>query len=168
MAEKPIRIHYFAVYELFRLSNNEEKALGILEDCFYKVPNDQFVNFYIGLVYKKMKDFERSAEFLNSAIECSMAPYLSEMYHHLGQVYGLQREYEKSIAALQKSFESNPENFEALFEIATTYKEFNFNKTMALNYYSTYLKTAGEKARNSDYALTRMQKIKEEIFIGNE
>lgn len=150
------------------LSNNEEKALGILEDCFYKVPNDQFVNFYIGLAYKKMKDFERSAEFLNSAIECSQAPYLSEMYHHLGQVYGLQREYEKSIAALQKSFESNPENFEVLFEIATTYEEFNFNKTMALNYYSTYLKTAGEKAKNSDYALSRMQKIKEDLFFENK
>lgn len=147
------------------LSKNVEKALGILEDCFYKAPNDQFVNFYIGLVYKKMKDFERSAEFLNSAIQCSQAPYLSEMYHHLGQVYGLQREYEKSIDALQKSFESNPENFEVLFEIATTYEEFNFNKTMALNYYSTYLKTAGEKAKNSDYALTRMQKIKEDLFF---
>lgn len=150
------------------LCNNEGKALGILEDCFYKVPNDQFVNFYIGLAYKKMKDFERSAEFLNSAIECSQAPYLSEMYHHLGQVYGLQREYEKSIAALQKSFESNPENFEVLFEIATTYEEFNFNKTMALNYYSTYLKTAGAKAKNSDYALTRMQKIKEDLFFENK
>lgn len=150
------------------LSNKEEKALGILEDCFYKVPNDPFVNFYIGLAYKKIKDFERSGEFLNSAIECSQAPYLSEMYHHLGQVYGLQREYEKSIAALQKSFESNPENFEVLFEIATTYEEYNFNKTMALNYYSTYLKTAGEKAKSADYALARIQKIKEDLFFENK
>lgn len=169
LAENDSAINIMKLYGIaLYLSKNEDKALEILEDCFYKVPNDPFVNFYIGLCYKKVKDFERSAEFLNSAIECSQAPYLSEMYQHLGQVYGMQREYEKSITALQKSFESNPENFEVLFEIATTYEEFNFNKTMALNYYSTYLKTAGEKAKNSDYALTRMQKIKEDLFFENK
>jgi tetratricopeptide (TPR) repeat protein len=169
LAENDSALNIMKMYGIaLYLSNNEEKALGILEDCFYKAPNDQFVNFYIGLAYKKKKDFERSAEFLNSAIECSKTPYLSEMYHHLGQVYGLQREYEKSIAALQKAFEYNHENFEALFEIATTYEEFNFNKTMALNYYSEYLKTAGIKAKNADYALERMQKIKEEMFLGDK
>lgn len=154
----------FALY----LSGNSEKALAILEDCFYQAPNDPYVNFYCGLCYKKNKDFDRSAEFLNSAIQCAQPPYLSEMYHHLGQVYGLQREFEKSISALKKSLECDPENFEVLFEIATTYEEYNYNKTMALNYYSEYLKTGGLKAKNADYAQNRMKRIKEELFIGNE
>ena len=54
---------------------------------------------------------------------------------------------------------------EVLFEIATTYEEFNFNKTMALNYYKSYLLEAGEGAMNADYALNRMNKIKEELFF---
>ena len=148
-------------------SKQEEKSLEILETCFYQAPNDQYVNFYIGLCYKKLADYTRSAEFLNSAIECSQAPYLAEMYHHLGQVYGNNREFEKSIAALQKAFELDSEKFEVLFEIATTYEEYNFNKTLALNYYNIYLRTAKEKAKNADYALTRIQKIKEDLFIGN-
>lgn len=149
-------------------SKNEEKALEILENCFYQVPNDQYVNFYIGLCYKNLADYSRSAEFLNSAIECAQPPYLGEMYHHLGQVYGNNREFEKSIAALQKAFELDNEKFEVLFEIATTYEEFNFNKTMALNYYNIYLRTAKEKAKNAGYALTRIQKIKEDLFIGEK
>lgn len=150
------------------LCKQEEKALSILENCFYKVPNDQYVNFYIGLCYKKLADYEKAAEFLNSAIECSQPVYLSDMYHHLGQVYGNNREFEKSITALQKAYELNNEKVEVLYEIATTYEEFNFNKTLALNYYNIYLKTAGEKAQNADYALGRIRKIKEELFFENK
>jgi len=146
----------------------EEKALLELEKCFYKAPNDQYVNFYIGLCYKKMADYEKSAEFLKAAIECSQPPYLSEMYHHLGQVYGNSREFEKSIEALQKAFDLNNEKVEVLFEIATTYEEFDFNKTLALNYYNIYLKTAKENAQNADYALGRIQKIKEEMFFDDK
>lgn len=148
-------------------NNQKEKALDILETCFYQVPNDQYVSFYIGLCYKDLADYSRSAEFLNSAIECSQPPYLGEMYHHLGQVYGRNREFEKSITALQKAYELDNEKVEVLFEIATTYEEYNFNKTLALNYYNIYLRTAKENAKNADYALTRIQKIKEDLFIGN-
>ncbi len=149
-------------------SKNNEKAIELLDKCMRMVPNDQFVYFYLGLAYKNLAQYESSAECFIAAIECSQPVYLTEMYHHLGQVYGLRREFEKSIEALQKAFECNNERVEILFEIATTYEEFNFNKTLALNYYSTYLKTAGEKAKNADYALERMRKIKEELFFENK
>ncbi|MDP3443950.1 MAG: hypothetical protein Q8T08_13930, partial [Ignavibacteria bacterium] len=131
-------------------------------------PNDQFVHFYLGLAYKNLAKYERSVEYLIAAIAWAQPVYMTEMYHHLGQVYGNSREFEKSIAALQKAYECNNERVEILFEIATTYEEFNFNKTLALNYYSSYLKTAGAKAKNADYALERMKRIKEELFIGNK
>lgn len=146
----------------------EEKCIPILEKCFYQVPNDQYACFYLGLAYKNLANYERSAEFMKAAIECAMPPYLPDMYHQLGQIYGRNREFEPSIKALQKAFELNTENAEILFEIATTYEEFDFNKTLALNYYNIYLKTAGEKAKNADYALTRIQKIKEDLFIDSK
>lgn len=140
---------------------NEEKSIELLEKCFYQVPNDQYVNFYLGIAYKNLAKYTRSAEFLNMAVASAQPPYLSEMYHHLGQVYGYNREFEKSIAALQKAYDSNPEKVEVLFEIATTYEEFSHNKNLALNYYSSYLKAAGDNAQNAVYALERIKKIKE-------
>jgi len=140
---------------------NEEKAADLLEKCYSQVPNDQYVDFYLGLAYKKLSRYTRSAEFLNMAVESAQPPYLSEMYHHLGQVYGLNREFEKSIAALQRSYDFNIYKFEVLFEIATTYEEFKSDKTPALNYYSSYLEAAGEKAPNAAYALERVRKITE-------
>lgn len=149
-------------------NKNNEKAIQLLDKCMQLVPNDQYVYFFLGLAYKNLADYERSAECLVAAIECSKPIYLTEMYHHLGQVYGLHRKFEKSIEALLESYKCNSLNYEALFEIATTYEEFNFNKTLALNYYRSYLKEAGEKAKNADYALERMRKIKEELFFENK
>ena len=147
---------------------SEEKAAQILEMCYKMSPDDQFVDFYLALSYKKLANYPKSTEYMNVAIEKAMPDYLSEMYHHLGQIYGSNRDFEKSIEALKKAYELDNENVEALFEIATTYEEFDFNKTMALNYYSIYLKTAREKAKNADYALGRLRKIKEELFFENK
>lgn len=149
-------------------NKNSEKAIQVLDKCMRLAPNDQFVCFYLGLAYKSLANYDQSADCLIAAIECSQPAYLTEMYHHLGQVYGLHRKFEKSIEALLESYKCNSLNYEALFEIATTYEEFNFNKTLALNYYKSYLKEAGEKAKNANYALERMRKIKEELFIENK
>jgi tetratricopeptide (TPR) repeat protein len=102
------------------------------------------------------------------AIASAQPPYLSEMYHHLGQVFGYNREFEKSIEALQKAFDYNNENIETLFEIATTYEEFKSDKNFALKAYSNYVKRAGDKAPNAAYSLQRIKKIKEDLFVVNK
>ncbi len=143
----------------------EEQSVAILEKCVIQQPNDPYPLFYLGLCHKKLRNFELSEQYFNAAIEAATPSYLPDLYHHLGQILGLQRKYPESIAALQKANELDPENKEVLFEIATTYEEYNSNKTLALNYYRLYLKEAGEDGKNVDYALTRLKKLKEELFF---
>ena len=146
-------------------SGNQNKAIEMLDICASQVSNDPFVYFYLSLSYKKLTQYEVSEAYMNAAIESATPAYLPEMYHHLGQIYGQQRKFEESVSALKKANEYDPTNHEVLFEIATTYEEFNSNKTIALNYYTIYLKEAGESARNVNYALDRIQKIKEDLFF---
>ena len=149
--------NYFALYY--------EKAISILEICLSQTANDPYVLFYLSLCHKKLNDFGVSEDYMNAAIEAATPAYLPEMYHHLGQIYGQQRKFAESIDALQKANKLDPTNAEILFEIATTYEEFNSNKTLALNYYRLYLKEAGETGNNVEYALTRISRIKEEMFF---
>ncbi len=146
-------------------SKDENKAMKILENLYRANPNDLFVMYYMSLCYKKMGDYENAEKYMQWAIDMSTPSYVPEMYHHLGQICGQQRKFEESIAALQKSNELDPTNVEALFEIATTYEEFNSNKSLALNYYRIYLLEAGESGRNVNYALDRITRIKEEMFF---
>lgn len=146
-------------------AKDEKKAMKILGNLYRANPNDLFVMYYMSLCYKKMNDYENAEKYMQWAIDMSTPSYVPEMYHHLGQICGQQRKFKESIAALQKSNELDPTNVEALFEIATTYEEFNSNKTLALNYYRIYLLEAGESGRNVNYALDRITRIKEEMFF---
>jgi tetratricopeptide (TPR) repeat protein len=148
---------YFAEYE--------EKALKKFNKLQQLNPNDPLVMYYQSLCYKKLKDFEQSEELMVWAIEASIPDYVAEMYHHLGQIYGQQRKFNESIVALEKSYELNPKKVEVLFEIATTYEEYNSNKTLALNYYRIYLKEAGGEGKNITYSLDRIDKLKEDLFF---
>ena len=143
----------------------EEKALEIFNGLYEQNPNDPLVMYYQSLCYKKLKDFEKSEKLMEWAIEGSTPDYVAEMYHHLGQIYGQQRKFKESVEALEKAYQLNPEKVEVLFEIATTYEEFNSNKTLALNYYRTYLAEAGDRAKNTIYALDRIEKLKEDLFF---
>jgi tetratricopeptide (TPR) repeat protein len=146
-------------------SKDETKTMRILDNLYRANPNDLFVMYYMSLCYKKMADYDNAQKFMQWAIDMTVPDYVSEMYHHLGQIYGQQRKFKESIEALQKSNELDPGNVEVLFEIATTYEEYNSNKTLALNYYRLYLKEAGEGGNNVNYALTRISRIKEEMFF---
>jgi tetratricopeptide (TPR) repeat protein len=148
---------YFAGYN--------EKALEIFNDLYRLNPNDPIVMYYQSLCYKNLKNFEESEKLMQWAIDSSTPDYVSEMYHHLGQIMGQQRKFKESVAALQKAYELNPENHEILFEIATTFEEYNSNKTMALNYYRVYLQEVGEDGKNINYALDRISKLKEDLFF---
>lgn len=143
----------------------EEKALEIFNGLFSQNPNDPLVIYYQSLCYKKLKDFEQAGKLMQWAIDGSTPEYVAEMYHHLGQILGQQRKFKESVAALEKAFELNQEKVEVLFEIATTYEEFNSNKTLALNYYQIYLTEAGESGKNINYALNRIEKLREDLFF---
>jgi len=140
---------------------DDNKAMEILEKCNTLDPTNPFVNFYLGLICKRQVDFQKSVEYLKMAIATSQPAYLTEMHHLLGQVYGLQREFEKSIDALQEAYHCNPLSTEILVEIATTYEEFSSNKKLALNYYQRYLKEAGDQAVNFRFAMERIRQITE-------
>ncbi|MDB4582543.1 tetratricopeptide repeat protein [Draconibacterium sp.] len=146
-------------------AQQEEKALSIFNDLNRANPNDGIVMYYIGLCYKKLKDYPNAEKNMQWAIDVSYPDYLSEMYHLLGQIYGQQRKFKESIAALNKAYDFDPQKHEILFEIATTYEEFNSNKTLALNYYRIYLKEAGAGGENINYALDRITRIKEDLFF---
>jgi tetratricopeptide (TPR) repeat protein len=146
-------------------AKEENKAMDIFKNLFRVNPNDPFVMYYMSLCNKKLKNFEEAEKMMQWAIETTVPDYLAEMYHHLGQICGQQRKFKESVKALQKSYELNPKKNEVLFEIATTYEEYNSNKTLALNYYRIYLEEAGENSDNINYALDRITRIKEDLFF---
>lgn len=145
-------------FSLYFIQENV-KSRKILEKSFELNPNDPILTFYLGLVCRKLSDLPACIEYLNMAIS-DIKGSMTEMYHCLGQVHGLEREFEKSIEALQEAYECNPDKTEYLVEIARTCEEYTEGKKLALKYYTKYLTEAGDSALNAKYAKERIEKIK--------
>lgn len=143
------------------------KSRTILEQSFQINPNDPILTFYLGMVCRKLSDLPASIEYLNMAISDTKVS-MTEMYHCLGQVYGLERKFEKSIEALKEAYECNPDKTEYLVEIAKTGEEFKEGKKLALEYYTKYLAEAGDSALNSKYAFERANRLKGALQPGKQ
>ena len=159
---KNLGISYF-------FEKREKEGLYLLEKCLLTNPDDPIVGLYIGLCYKELNQLSESIDYLNFAAKIAIPYYLSDIYHHLGNAYGLHRDFKKSIEALQKAYELDTTKCNVLFEIATTYEEMQKDKAPAIKYYDAYLSSA--KADNAyhrkltEYALARKRKFNEEQFF---
>ncbi len=149
-------------------SKEEDKALQMLEPALYMAPNDPIIPYYAGLCYKNLKDFEAAKQYLQLAEELSMPWFLPSIHRTMAHVHGLCREFSEAIASYKKVLELDPADTEVLFEMATTFEEFESDKTVAFQYYRQYLEKAGKGAPNEAYARSRMTKIKESLFFENK
>lgn len=145
-----------------------KKGLYLLEKSLQVNPDDPIVGLYIGLCYEASGKLKKSIDYLKFASEIAIPYYLSDIYHHLGNVYDLNQEYKKSIAALKKAYELDSTKCNVLFEIATTYEKMQRNKPLAIKYYNAYLKATKEantyNRKLTDYAIGRKRKLKEELL----
>jgi len=159
---KNLGISYF-------FEKREKEGLYLLEKYLLLDSDDPIAGFYIGLCYKELNQLHESISYLNFASKIAIPYYLADIYHHLGNVYGLNREFKKSIEALQKAYELDTTQCSALFEIATTYEELQKDKTPAIKYYNAYLKaTKKDNAyyrKLTEYAIDRKRKLNEEKFF---
>ena len=147
------------------LNGKEEKSIEVFQRCISEGLADPMVFYYLGISYKKLKKIPESIESLNRAISFSIPSFIDDFYHHLGLAYSLNNEFGKAIECFNKALEFEPTNFELLFEIARVHDKQTTNKNQAMNFYQIYLKEAGEGAKNAEYALDRLKKLKEELFI---
>ncbi|TKG97161.1 DUF2989 domain-containing protein [Puteibacter caeruleilacunae] len=143
-----------------------EEGIDLFSRCYAQALNDPFLFFYFGLCLKETGQYEDAAGFLKSSIEIATPGFIADIYHHLAVVYGRQRKFTEAIAAYKKVLDMNPEKITVLYEIATTYEEFNQDKTVALTYYNSFLnKSKGKENKKVHYALDRIRKIKEDLFF---
>lgn len=148
-------------------AKREAEALRILEPALYLAPNDAMIPFYMGLSHKSLKNFGEAIGHMQMAGDLAVPWTLPVIHRTLAQLYGMQRDFPRAIEAYQKVLELDPSDSEVLFEMATTYEEFESDKTVAFQYYRRYLEKAGKGAPNEAYARTRMAKIKEALFFDN-
>lgn len=151
-------------YSLYYCKKAEE-AINILNKCMIVNPNDPLVWFYIALGYKELKDMKSAEYFMKIAIETAQSPFIADFYHHLGLIYDEQRKFPEAISSFKKTLEYDPASAEVYFDLASTYEEYQADKSLALTYYKLYLEKADPESKNRKYASDRINRINEKLFF---
>jgi tetratricopeptide (TPR) repeat protein len=152
----------------YYLENRPREGLELFEKNLKMNPDDAISAYYIGLCYEKLKNLKKSIEYLKLASEIAIPYYLTDIYHHLGNVYNLSMDYKKAVPALKKAYELDSSKCSILFEIATNYDEIENSKSLSLKYYDAFLKAVRKDdpdyRKLITYAVARIKEIKKELI----
>lgn len=99
------------VADMFIKAGLHEDALEYLEDALANDPNAIFLYNRIGIVLRKMKDFDTAEKYYLKALELSDTD--EYLYFNCGRLYYDWRKWEKMADAATKALEINPNFAEA-------------------------------------------------------
>lgn len=143
-----------------------EEGINALNKAFEKDSTQALTQFYLGITYKELSQYEKAIEHLNTAVKLVFPDYLDDIYTHLGISYELNNNYILAIENFQKALKENPLRSNIIYYLAALYDKFYSDKSVALTYYRKFLKEAespDEKLKS--YAEERIEKLKEEIHF---
>jgi tetratricopeptide (TPR) repeat protein len=140
-----------------------KEGLELLENCLAMKPNDPVTALFIGLCYKDLKQYEESIAYLNFASRNALPYYLSDLYSQLGNVYTEERNFKQAVRSLKKAYSLDSTKYEILFKIANTYDVWQKDKSQAIRYYNSYLKSPKEENEMHhqlmEYVVERKKKL---------
>jgi len=146
-------------------TKNFEKA----KDYFYELLNsrqqDSKDAYYMALVYKAEKDFEKAELYINLSIEIEQ-PKLSSHYYELGLIHQGAKQYQKAINSFKISLKENKYNDKAQYQLALTCDSYYKDITITIKHYETYLKRFKRRDKQTyEFVKQRLAELKQKDFM---
>ena len=128
-----LRQEYIEAYKslcvvLLKLNATDE-AIKYAEQAKTYAPNDYIFDFVIGTSYMKNKEFEKSIEPFERALE--KEPENLGVYNSLGTAYMATQRTDDAIKCYKKALELNSENPTAYYNLGSAYQILNNHKDMS-------------------------------------
>lgn len=140
-----------------------DEGLYLLEKSLTMKPNDPVAALFTGLCYMELKLLDESISYLRFAAETAIPYYLSDIYNQWGNICIQKKEYKKSVELLKKAYRLDSTKCDILFKIGNTYDVWQKDKSQAIRYYNSYLKSPKEEnemhQKLTEYVLERKKKL---------
>ena len=121
--------------------------------------------YYLGLLYKDMENYKLAKAYFVMAIALDK-PDIDNEYFNLGLIAQIEKDPTEAIENFKKSFQNNPKNYVALFELALMSDLYYKDKAIALKHYEKYVERFSHKHKeNTLYVVQRIKEIKEALFF---
>ena len=115
-----------------------EEALSNLEYLEKYFPDDADISYNIGIIYEKLKDFEKAEKAYEKALSIS---HQADFYYNLGEVLINLNKWDAGIEAFKEVLKTDPNDSNCYFNLGVCYlnkenlklAEDNFTKAIELN-----------------------------------
>jgi tetratricopeptide (TPR) repeat protein len=158
-----------------------QEAKSYLEQAFQNDTNNLILCYTLGLACHQASFGQLAVYYLERTLTLSnpTPEFLSRLYQDLAAAQTGIYKRQQALDSYLKAYELTPNDKLLLFKIATQYDKFLENKTMALQYYQTFMQTRadsvnatptitdayGYKVSYYDVAKRRIHELKEELFM---
>jgi len=120
--------------------------------------------FYLALVYKAEKDYEKAEMYMQLSINAEK-PQLTEYYFQLGLIHQEYKKLQDAIKDFKMALKENKYNHKAHYQLARTCDSFYKDKNIALSYYKSYIeKFSYREKKTSLFVKQRIKEITKMIF----
>ena len=110
---------------------NLEEALALLKPYQHQESNNADINFYLGLVYKGLLDYQRAEKHLQLSLK--VAPENGEAHSHLGELYHSRKQFDLARQELLLARQYHGRKAYSAYLLGLIYlNDKNFNKALAL------------------------------------
>ena len=107
---------------LYRSQNKNDEAIEIYRNFLQTYPSDNQIRFELGNILLKLKRYDAAAEELEKILELDNS--LADVHFSLGLAYFFSgKEHNKAIIEFLTGLESDPDNYRAIYFLASAYEE---------------------------------------------
>ncbi len=141
-------------------SNDFRSAINFLEHSAEGNSEDAITYFYLGALYKDLKNYNKSLDYYLQASNLLKNKFLANTYVQIGAVCQLEAKYKDALAYYEDAFRENPSDKIDLFYIGSSYDKLN-DKSLALNYFKKFIKESPDADKKLlDYANDRIKALR--------
>lgn len=143
---------------------SEQYLLKALE----KNEKDILTTYYLAVVYKNLKNYEKAEMYLSSALELMVPEYITTAYLYYGEILSNLNQHQKAIENLNKIYFYNKDHIQAKYYLANVYDKMG-NTKLAIKNYEDFIKKETDKENVSyKFSIERIEKLKEKQFFNGE
>ncbi len=151
--------HKLYGYALVQIDSTQ-MAIYHLTYALQNAPRDEKVHYYLGKAYEDAGNIESAIFYYQNATELSIAPSIDTYYRNLARLYDEQKNLPEAIANYKEAYRYG-EDPKILYYLARASDIYYKDKSIAIKYYSRYIKSSDDTQAYKDYAKERKRYLKE-------
>ena len=143
-----------------------DQAIQKLSMALVSDKQPEKLHYYLASAFEKKEEYEGALEHYTKAVQFGISPDLDLYHRNTARMAYQNKNMKKAIEHYKDAYKYGKDPL-ILYHLATISDQYYKDKSIAINYYKRYLKSAHSHAEFREYAQKRSRYLKEQEHLSN-